>query len=409
MENEKEKTAFMPHMIPMSEVSVEVQPWVIPNAIPRGCVTILAGDGGSHKSSLACLIASAISHGKPADLCAIFAVPVDSETSGSPMRTLILSFEDSPSKTIKQRLNAFGAAQEMIVAINTDDEGNKAWLTTLKIGTNEFATMISSCKPDLCIIDPLQCVIPDDRKMNSRQQMRVMISELTQLGEKYGTAFLLIMHTNKRDRASGRGRIADSADLWDGARSVLMAGLTDIDGQYYLSHEKSNYSELSDTIIFSRLDTGVLRMVGVSHDRDADYVLLRAAARKGKNSSSQKIDECKAAILECLDQCNDPMSMSDLSYQLEIKGYSKAAIRQAKHELRKDNIVALHNEGFGDTKKWYICRIVTDGQHQSPATEEEKSVEQNTEVSDIDSQDSNCCGRRSLLDRVGAIFHKKKG
>ncbi len=55
------------------------------------------------------------------------------------------------------------------------------------------------------------------------------------------------MHTNKRPGVSGRGRLADSPDLWDIARSVLMMGRckNSTEGQIYLSHEKSSYPNLA--------------------------------------------------------------------------------------------------------------------------------------------------------------------
>lgn len=57
-------------------------------------------------------------------------------------------------------------------------------------------------------------------------------------GEKYGTTFIIIVHTNKQVGLWGRKRIADSADIWDIARSVLIAGEAN-DGLRYISQEKA--------------------------------------------------------------------------------------------------------------------------------------------------------------------------
>ncbi len=71
-------------------------------------------------------------------------------------------------------------------------------------------------------------------------------------GEECGTTFLIICHTNKRKGAYGRDRIADSADLWDVCRSVMMAGYTEEQGVRYLSNEKNNYEQLhGETILFT--------------------------------------------------------------------------------------------------------------------------------------------------------------
>ena len=62
-------------------------------------------------------------------------------------------------------------------------------------------------------------------------------------------AVLLVMHSNKKMGVSGRARLADSSDIWDMARSVLMMGRSNSDGKIYLSHEKSSYSRPQQTVL----------------------------------------------------------------------------------------------------------------------------------------------------------------
>lgn len=76
-------------------------------------------------------------------------------------------------------------------------------------------------------------------------------------GEKYGVTFMIVVHTNKQSGIWGRKRFADSADKWDIARSVLIAGEAK-DGLRYISHEKSNYGPQGSTVLY-RLDSGTVK------------------------------------------------------------------------------------------------------------------------------------------------------
>lgn len=60
--------------------------------------------------------------------------------------------------------------------------------------------------------------------MGDRNAMRQCLEPLIGYGDKYGTTFLIIEHTNKQSGVYGRRRIADSADIWDISRSVLIVG-----------------------------------------------------------------------------------------------------------------------------------------------------------------------------------------
>ena len=93
------------------------------------------------------------------------------------------------------------------------------------------------------VFDTLQAFLPDGVDMAKRKDMRDALNPLNALGAKYGTSFLMVMHTNK-SAMSGRQRMADSSDIWDLGRSALMAGRTKEEGIMYLSHEKSNYDRL---------------------------------------------------------------------------------------------------------------------------------------------------------------------
>lgn len=104
-------------------------------------------------------------------------------------------------------------------------------------------------------------------------------SPLIGIGEQYGVTSLIVVHTNKKQGVFGRNRIADSADVWDIARSVMIVGSVPGSNERYLSQEKSNYGPLSQTVLFNIGENGA-EFTGFSDKHDADYVGMRDYERR---------------------------------------------------------------------------------------------------------------------------------
>ena len=107
----------------------------------------------------------------------------------------------------------------------------------------------------------------------SRQQAREALDHLVRLGETYGTAFLLVCHTNKKKTDDWRQRISGSADLPDIARSVIFTDYTEIKPHQeirFISNEKNSYHAPQETLLY-HFDEGKLVYCGFSAKKFADY------------------------------------------------------------------------------------------------------------------------------------------
>ena len=76
----------------------------------------------------------------------------------------------------------------------------------------------------------------------------------------------------------GRKRIADSSDIWDASRSILMTGIASDGKTRYISQEKSNYGPLQDTVLFT-LENSVPIFKGYTKKKDRDFVLSESKER----------------------------------------------------------------------------------------------------------------------------------
>lgn len=335
---------FLSCFKPLEDFEEQEATWLIPGWVPEGQITLMAADGGIGKTTLWCNMIAAISSGQRCILD-----PPGHQRQ--PRKVAFLTTEDSVRKKLKKKLRLAGANMGNIITPDflADKEGV---LRGLKFGSNEMERFVRCFKPALCVFDPVQGFIPPTINMGSRNAMRDCMAPLISLGEETGTTFLVVCHTNKRPKAWGRDRIADSADLWDVSRSVLMAGYTEDQGIRYLSNEKNNYTDLMETMLFSINSDGQVQHEGTSWKRDREYTQEANAA-----TAAPKREDCKAWVLNELDKSGGSMLTKDLEDAANAAGYSFRTLRRAKDELKQERRVKYVQTGGTKDKVWYIQRV----------------------------------------------------
>ena len=187
-------------------------------------------------------------------------------------------------------------------------------------------------------MDPLQSFLPAGVEMASRNQMRSALLPLKALCARHGCAALISMHTNKRANVSGRARLADSSDIWDMARSVLMMGRSNSDGKIYLSHEKSSYSRPQQTVLLHIEDveldgvrTAQAVFDGCTDKKDADFI------KEPRVRQAQTKEDTRDAILNVLAESRlgsmaSPQLKSEVMREI---GCSERTYKSAYAELVK--------------------------------------------------------------------------
>ena len=328
--------AFLNQFATLDAIPEEEAQWLIPGWLPQGQLALLAADGGTGKTGFWCQLLAALSRGESTLL--------DTEkTTRPPLTAAFFSAEDSVRKKLKKRLRLCGA--RMVNLVTLDLSSPALW--DLRLGSKELAQFIGAYRPALCVLDPIQGFLPDGVNMASRNEIRACLAPLISLGEEYGTAFLLVCHTNKRAGAWGRTRLADSADLWDAARSVWMMGDAG-NGKRYLSQEKNNYGELQPTQLYTFSDTGMLLPAGVTHKRDREFQL------ETQPRQAPKREGCKEAILEVLQRESKPIPVALLDQQLQEEGYSRRILQSVKEELKSAGLIKYQRQGGRKDGRWEV-------------------------------------------------------
>ena len=338
-----EKSPFLSSFHTLADFTEEEVSWLVEGWIPEGQITLLAADGGTGKTTLWCNLVAALSSGRP---CLLDSPDVKRE----PLKVAFFSTEDSVKKKLKRQLRKAGANEGNILTTDFSSGGGDA-LRELKLGSDRLREVIANFRPALCVFDPIQGFLPSRVNMGSRNEMRDCMAPLIALGEEFGTAFFIVCHTNKRMGASDRSRLADSADLWDVARSVLMMDYTGEPGQRYLSHEKNNYADRQETLLLSFGKDGQLVKEGTTWKRDREFMQEAVTQR-----SAPQREECKAFLLEKLGERGNSMASKELEQLAREAGYSNHTLRRAKAELRETDAIVYSSTGNGADKVWTVRR-----------------------------------------------------
>ena len=330
-------------LVDMHTAKEEEPEWLVNGYVPKHQITSMVGDGGSGKTTAWCKLAADISSGNRPFL---LGQPGGLKPKGyDPQKVLFFSAEDSYKYVLRRKLRLSGANLENIKTMDVSDDRFKR----IKFNDPFLEQLIITHRPALIVFDPIQAFIPENIKMGERNAMRSCTEPLIGYGEKYGCTFLLIVHTNKMAGVWGRRRMADSSDLWDISRSVLMLGETSEPGIRYISQEKSNNGPLRSTVLFS-IDGDTAEYKGLSDKKDKDFVT--AAAQAVKQAPAR--DEAKEFILDFLK--DGEKEISELDDMAKALGISQTTLRRAKEELRKENKAKTFSRGF-NPKKWYMSLI----------------------------------------------------
>lgn len=329
----------------MADVEEKDPEWLIQDYMPRYQITSLAGDGGSGKTTDWCAILAAISSGERPFLLDGY-IPFDYKLA-EPGRVMFFSAEDSYEYTLKRRLRKNGADLSRIMSIDIADDR----FQDIKFNSPFLEQLLNKHRPVLCVFDPIQAFVPSEIRMGDRNAMRSCMAPLIGYGEKYGTTFLIVEHANKQSGVWGRKRIADSADIWDISRSVIMAGETNEPGIRYLSHEKSNYGRTGSTILYC-IEDEVVKFKAYTDKKDKDFVTEADYTTRQKPQR----EEAKEFILDFLK--DGEKEVAELDGMAEAMGISKNAIKNAKTDLKTEKKVRTWSIGF-NPKKYFISLIAS--------------------------------------------------
>ena len=180
----------------MSDVQLQEVAWLWKPYIPFGKITIIQGDPGEGKTTLALRVAAACSTGT--------ALP--GMEACTPFDVIYQTAEDGLGDTVKPRLIEAGADESRILNIVEDNK-------SLSLLDERIEKAIVQTGAKLMILDPMQGYLGDKIDMNRANEIRTVLKNVAAVAERTGCAIVLVGHLNKASGMSSAYRGLGSIDF----------------------------------------------------------------------------------------------------------------------------------------------------------------------------------------------------
>jgi hypothetical protein len=303
--------------------------WLWDGYLPLGKLTLLAGAGGTGKSTLAFSMTATITNAG--------AWP-DGTQCSTPGNVLIWSSEDDPSDTIKPRLMAVGADDTRygIIAGTVDEDGQRDAFDPARdmVSLREAVTQIGGVK--LLIIDPIVSAVTGD--MHKANDVRRSLQSIVDFAAEMDCAVLGITHFAKGTAGKNSAdRVIGSTAFKDFARMVLVAAKEEESDHRVFTRAKSNNS--IDTGGFSYTIEALTLHSNIVATRVVWGEALEGSSRsilndvEGEtNPETSQMSKAQRFLLDAL--ANGPAPSKELmEHARELHGIPAITCRRAKDEL----------------------------------------------------------------------------
>ena len=295
-------------LISMDTIPIEEVKWLLYPFIPLGKITILQGDPGEGKTTLALQIIAALTTGKPV---------WEGAPPMEPVNVIYQTAEDGLSDTIKPRLAAAGADCARVMVIDDSDK-------VLTLDDDRLEQAIEQTDARLVVLDPIQGYIGASVDMHRANEIRPLMYRIAKLAEKYGCAILLIGHMNKNSGEKSSYRGLGSIDFQAAARSVLVVGrIKDDPTLRVVCPAKSSLAPEGGAVAF-RLDPEQGFQWAGPYDISVDELL-------SDSSRGHKLREAQSFLKEVL--ADGPLPQTEIEAAAQQAGIRPKTLRNARYEL----------------------------------------------------------------------------
>ena len=303
-------------ILTMSDVEVEQVEWLWNPYIPLGKISIIQGDPGNGKTTMALAIAAAVTTGAKlgGGHCTV------------PANVIFQSAEDGLADTIKPRLEQLGADCDRVHIIDEEEQ-------SLSLSDERIEQAIVKMGAKLFILDPLQAYL-GGADMHSANGVRPLMKQLAAVAERTECAIVIIGHLNKKGSKS-QYRGLGSIDIYAAARSVLTVGKLEA-GEHLRAvvHNKSNLAPPGTSQAFELDPHNGFRWCG-----EVDIAIDELLSGRKQAPESQAV-KAKRLIESTL--AHGAVPANDLFKMAEEQGISAKTLNRAKETL---GVISIKRQG----------------------------------------------------------------
>jgi hypothetical protein len=316
----------------MADVRAGSVRWLWPGRIPAGKLTVLDGDPGLGKTTLALDVAARVSTGR--------AMP--DGAAGARGGVVIATAEDDLSDTVRPRLDAAGADCSRVLALPLAQFAAVSELDVLRAAIERVGAV-------LVILDPFVAYLGNAAECDSfrDQDVRRALAPLADLASGSGAAILLIRHLRKSSDSNPLYRGGGSIGIIAAARGGLLAARDPRDPERrVLAVTKSNLAREAPSLSYRMVESSgaaAVEWLGRSdHDAAALLAIPSSAEERGELTEAQEWLRDHLAA--------GPVSAKDVRRDAFAVGISPRTLDRAKSGLG----VQSGKQGFANGWQWAL-------------------------------------------------------
>jgi hypothetical protein len=315
-----------------------------PGRIPFGLVTVLGGYAGLGKSQYTCLIAARLSRGE----------------YGEPAAAVIATAEDSPSTTVRPRLEAVQADLDLVhFIVMQSDDGLEDGIA-IPDDLDAVAVNMQRVGAKLLIVDPLVAHLPNEIDSHKDQSVRRALAPLYRLAQELDCAVVVCIHLNKAQGMQPLQRLSGSGAFGAAARSVLLLDRDpdDPDGERgrrrVLAHIKSNDGPEMPSLLYEiqpimlpedeeepQVNTSRLELLGESPH--GGRALLASASQEERTALDEAVEFLLAELGDF-----ERHDAGEITKSAAKIGINYRTLRRAPEAVGAEK----EKEGFGGAGAW---------------------------------------------------------
>ena len=330
-------------LTPASEVNEQPVEWLWPGWLPRGELTLLAGQPKAGKTTLALAVASILSRGGK----------WPSGEQAKPATTIFWTAEDSIEKTIVPRLRAHGADMKRVKFLNYGKR--------IQFDPAKHMSVLRGCINEdddvrLLILDPVISVIQGIRDSHRATDVRQGLTELQGLIAERDISTIGITHFAKGTRGVDPLERMIGSQVWGAAARVVWVAASDGDsGVRTLVQCKNNLAAEGGAFSYSiEVPQGhaVTRATfGAHSDMTAAQVLQVSEANTRDPEELTAIEQAQEFFVEILDGMGW-VGAKKIDREVRANHVSMTTFSRARGILKKNGEVQCRR--YHDEFQWRI-------------------------------------------------------
>jgi len=323
------------HIVTLADIEPEKVEWLWRGRVPRGKVTLIAGDPGGGKSFVTLAIAAAVTTGR--------ALPDDPATH-EPGSVLLWNGEDGIADTIRVRAETCGVNLGLLHAIEgVLDEDGRTCSFNLRALHHLETEVKRRGDVRLVVIDPLSALlagVDTHRDADVRSQLQ----PLADFARSNSVAVVCVLHLRKSEAQRAVYRVGGSIGFVGLARSVLLVASDNETGRRAIAQMKPNLSGPVDPVEFDIDAEGFFWWRSCAPELTPERLL--SAPQPGEDASA--FQEAEDIIREALSE--GELLATELERRARSYGVSQKTFERARARLRGVEIERLGGGKYGPVR-----------------------------------------------------------